>query len=125
MGGGFWTPRKARYRSSYGTPMKRTIGMVASHGLPFLIALGLYLSFRVLPSINEMPLGIGRSSREGRNWIGQGGWAFVGYTALLLVVAYGLKRILLASCKTRWSAFLLFFALHRAHSSLYLVSLRT
>jgi hypothetical protein len=94
--------------------MKRIIGIVAALVLLFPIALGLYLSFRYLPSIHEMPPRLGESSREGQNWIGQGGGAFAGYTALLLVAAYSFKRILLTSCKRRWIAvyyFAMFFLL--------------
>jgi hypothetical protein len=40
-------------------------------------------SLRYLPPINEMPPFELGNPREGRNWFGQGDWAFAGYAWLL------------------------------------------
>jgi hypothetical protein len=72
------------------------------------IALGLSLSVRYLPPINEFPPS--GSVREGQNWVGEGGWAFARNAVLLLVVVYTVKRLVLTRCSTRGVA-VCFFSL--------------
>jgi hypothetical protein len=74
----------------------------------FAIVCSLFtISFRYLPCIGEMPPW--GSDREGKNWIGQGGWAFVGFTILLLLVAYSFKRTIVIRCSTKGNASKFFF----------------
>ena len=56
-----------------------------------------------LPSINEPPPSLGKI-REGQNWIGQGGGAYMFYSFLLLVVVYCIKWFILDRCERRLAA---------------------
>ena len=83
-------------------PMKHPIRWALAIAPWILVALGWYWSFRCLPPINEPPLWL--PSGQEQNWIGQGGWAFAGYSLLLLVVAYCIKRVVLTHCSRRGTA---------------------
>ena len=83
-----------------------------------IVAASIKSSVRYLPSISESPPPLGQG-HEDRNWIGQGGWAFLGYTSALLAATYGLKRFILARCTRRLAAAEL-FALFVASSLPYL-----
>jgi hypothetical protein len=72
-----------------------------------VLAAAIKLSVRYLPPISEMPTSLG-DTREGQNWVGQGGWAFLGYVVSLLVVAYCVKRIILVYCARRLAAIEIF-----------------
>ena len=80
--------------------MKPLMRVVASVALLLPIAVGLYVSFRLLPPISQMPPDLGQG-REGENWIGQGGWAFLAFTIVLLIAAYSIKRIIVMRCDSR------------------------
>jgi hypothetical protein len=91
-----------------GMRTKRTNATVATVGLLVPAVLGLCVSIHCLPPIHELPRG---SSREGQNWIGQGGWVIPAYIALLLLAVYGAKRIILTRCVRRWTAVYFYCAL--------------
>lgn len=78
------------------------VATVVAVCLLILAVLGLYFSCHYLPSIHEMPPW--GSSGEDQNWVGQGGWAFLAYIALLLLAAYWAKRIILTHCVSRGTA---------------------
>ena len=89
--------------------MKHVVGWATSAASWIAVALGLYFSFHYLPPIGEMPPF--QPGRQEQNWIGQGGWAFAGYSFLLLAVAYCAKRVILVNCTRRWAAVYFFSSL--------------
>jgi hypothetical protein len=82
--------------------MKQPVAYIASIVVLIAIALGWYWSFRCLPPIEEKPPW--KSERYGKNWFGHGGWAFVGYTAFLLLTVYSAKWLIVTYCVTRRAA---------------------
>jgi hypothetical protein len=85
----------------------RIVDLLALMALVAVLGAAIKSSVHYLPPIGEMPPHLG-DTREGRNWIGQGGSAFAGYSFLLLGVAYGVKRLILTCCTRRLPAVLLF-----------------
>ena len=88
--------------------MKKHVVLALSVALLLVIVVSFVISFRLLPPISEMPVRIG-DTREGKNWFGQPTISAYGFSIVLLVVAYWIKRALLTKCN-RWVA-ILFFAL--------------
>jgi hypothetical protein len=85
----------------------RIIDLFALLLIVSVLASAIKFSGRHLPSISEPPPPLGEI-REGQNWIGQGGGAYVFYSFALLVVVHCVKWTIFARCNRRLAALELF-----------------